>query len=161
MPVFNAQLFENTADGKQKLGPAVLAKEGPFFQVLVSIPQPLAEFYTKNKTPLPAPVAGIALVDTGASKSCVHGPIMKRLQVSPIGVATSHTAAGPVPHSLYPAHFTFPTAKIEIDFAAVVGVDLSGQTIGGQQLIALIGRDVLAMGMFIYNGSTGSYSFAI
>ena len=108
MPVFNAQLFENTADGKQKLGPAVLAKEGPFFEVLVAIPQPLAEFYTKTKTPLLTPIAGIALVDT-----------------------------------------------------AVVGVDLSGQTIGGQQLIALLGRDVLAMGMFIYNGSTGSYSFAI
>ena len=86
---------------------------------------------------------------------------MKDLRVSPIGVATSHTAAGAVPHSLYPAHFIFPEAKLEIDFASVVGVNLSGQMIDGKQIIALIGRDVLSMGMFVYNGSTSSFSLAI
>jgi hypothetical protein len=161
MPVFHTQLFEALSEGKQKVGPAALIKEGPFFEVFVSIPQALAEFYTKENIPLPAPIRGIALLDTGASKSCVHAPVMRALKVSPIGVATSHTAAGSVPHSLFPAHFTFPVAKIEIDFASVVGVDLSGQTIDEQQLIALIGRDVLAMGLFVYNGSIGSYSFAI
>ena len=91
----------------------------------------------------------------------LHGSIMKDLRVSPIGVATSHTAAGAVPHSLYPAHFIFPAAKLEIDFASVVGVNLSGQMIDGKQIIALIGRDVLSMGMFVYNGSTSSFSLAI
>src|SRR5579864_2288354 len=32
----------------------------------------------------------------------------------------------------YPAHFTFPATNIEIDFTAVVGVDLSGQIINDQ-----------------------------
>jgi hypothetical protein len=62
-------------------------------------------------------IAGIGLIDTGATRSCVDALIMKQLGVHPIGIATSGTAAGPVNHSLYPAHFTFPAAKIEIDFA--------------------------------------------
>jgi hypothetical protein len=86
---------------------------------------------------------------------------MKQLGVHPIGIATSGTAAGPVNHSLYPAHFTFPAAKIEIDFASVVGVNLTGQEAGGKPIVALIGRDVLAMGIFVYNGHTGAFTIAI
>ncbi|SRR6266571_1447307 len=161
MPVFTSQLFENQADGSQKINPAVLVREGPFLEVFVSIPQALAQFYEKEHIPIPSPLSGMALIDTGASKSCVHGSMMRELKVSPISTATTHTAAGAVTHSLYPAHFTFPVPKIEIDFTSVVGVDLSGQTIMGKQLIALIGRDVLANGLFVYNGHTGSYSIAI
>jgi hypothetical protein len=94
MPVFTSQLFENTAGGVQKISQAILSREGPFFEVFVSIPQALAEFYTKENIPIPSPISGMALIDTGASRSCVHGPIMRGLKVSPIGVATSHTAAG-------------------------------------------------------------------
>src|SRR5712691_4719712 len=151
MPVFTSHLFETMPDGTQRMNPIGLIKEGPFLEVLVSIPQALAAFYAKENMPLPTPISGMALIDTGASKSCVHGPIMRDLRVSPINTATTHTAAGPVTHSLYPAHFTFPAPKIEIDFASVVGVNLAGQTILGKQLIALIGRDVLGMGMLVYN----------
>lgn len=161
MPIINSQSFVTTADNKQTISPVPLAQDGAFLEILVSIPQALTEFYSKENIPIPAPISGYALIDTGASKSCVHGSIMKELHVSPIGVATSHTAAGAVPHALYPAHFTFPAAKIEIDFASVVGVNLSGQQIATKPIIALIGRDVLAMGIFVYNGSFGTFSFAI
>ncbi len=86
---------------------------------------------------------------------------MNNLGVNPIGVVISATAAGQVPHSLFPAHFTFPVAGIDLDFSAVVGVDLSGQIISGQQLIALIGRDVLSRGIFVYNGPLGAFTFAM
>ena len=86
---------------------------------------------------------------------------MSHLGVNPIGVVTAGTPAGQVLHSLYPAHFMFPATNIEIDFASVVGVDLTGQIINGQQLIALIGRDVLSMGLLVYNGTMGTFSFAM
>ena len=86
---------------------------------------------------------------------------MSNLGVNPIGVVTSSTAAGPASHNLFPAHFTFPAGRIDIDFAAVVGVDLTGHIINDQQLIALIGRDVLSMGIFVYNGPMGAFSFAM
>ncbi len=161
MSVFSSQLFENTPDGKQKIGPSMLAQHGPFLEVLISIPQALAELYTRESKTIPPPKTGVALIDTGATKSCVHDAIMKQLGVNPIGVATSGTAAGQVTHNLYPAHFTFPAANINIDFSAVVGVNLTGQEVMGKPIIALIGRDVLANGIFVYNGHIGAFTIAI
>ncbi len=161
MPVFNSQFFENLPGGGHRITPTVLANFGPVLDVSVSIPPALADLYTRQQIPLPSPITGIALIDTGATRSCVHRPIMSNLGVNPIGVVTSGTAAGPVPHNLFPAHFTFPAARIDIDFAAVVGVDLAGQIINNQQLIALIGRDVLSMGIFVFNGPVGAFSFAM
>ena len=161
MSIQNGLFFENDPSGGQRLSPALLADLGPILQVSVSIPQALAALYTSQQIPLPSPITGLALIDTGATRSCVHAPIMSNLGVNPIGVVISGTPAGQVLHSLYPAHFTFPATNIEIDFASVVGVDLSGQIINGQQLISLIGRDVLSMGILIYNGMTGTFSFAI
>lgn len=161
MPVFNNQLFENTPDGRQKISPNPLAQVGAILDVAISIPQALIELYQKEHKPIPSPITGIGLIDTGASRSCVHAPIMKQLGINPINVVTSGTANGQALHGLFPAHFNFLAAKIEIDFASVVGVNLTGQDINGNQIIALIGRDVLAMGIFVYNGSTGSFSLAI
>jgi hypothetical protein len=161
MPIFNSQSFESDPSGGQRISGAVLAQSGPALDVSVSIPQALAEFYTRKRIPIPSPITGIALIDTGATRSCVHWPVMKALGVNPIGIVTSGTAAGAVPHHLFPAHFQFPAARIDIDFTAVVGVDLTGQMINNQQLIALIGRDVLSVGIFVYNGPMGAFSFAI
>ena len=86
---------------------------------------------------------------------------MGNLGVNLIGVVTIGSAAGQAIHNIFPAHFTFPAAGIDLDFASVVGVDLTGQIINGQPLIALIGRDVLSLGILIYNGSLGTFSFAI
>ncbi|SRR5712692_5393847 len=161
MSIYNGLFSENDPGGGQRLSPAVLAHFGPILQVSVSIPQALAALYTSQQIPLPSPITGTALIDTGASRSCVHSPIMSNLGVNPIGVITSLTAAGPAPQNLYPAHFTFPAIGFNIDFTSVIGSDLTGQIINGQQLIALIGRDVLSLGTFIYNGSMGTFSFAV
>jgi hypothetical protein len=161
MPVLSAQNFEQSPDGQIKLSPVRLAQHGPIIDVLISIPQALAELYTRQQQPLPAPISGIGLIDTGATRSCVHAAIMHQLGVQPIGVAMSGTAAGQVNHSLYPAHFSFPAAKIEIDFASVVGVNLTGQEVEGKPIIALIGCDVLSMGIFVYNGPLGAYTIAV
>ncbi len=161
MATYNGLFTETDPSGGQRLSPTVLAHFGPILQISVSIPQVLAALYTSLQIPLPSPVTGTALIDTGAMKSCVHGPIMSNLGVNPIGIITALTAAGPALQNLYPAHFTFPATNIEIDFSSVVGSDLSGQIINGQQLIALIGRDVLSLGILIYNGSLGTFSFSI
>lgn len=53
-----------------------------------------------------------------------------------------------------------PTAAINVDFSSVSGVNLTGQDVDGKQIVALIGREVLSMGIFIYNGHRGGFSFA-
>ncbi len=161
MPIYNGHFVENLSAGGQRPSPTILATLGPILAVSVSIPQALAAFNTSQQILLPSPITGLALIDTGATRSCVHAPVMSKLGVNPIGVVTSGTPAGQVLHSLYPAHFTFPATNIEIDFTSVVGVDLTGQIINGQQLIALIGRDVLSIGILVYNGTAGIFSFAM
>ena len=116
MPIYNGHFVENDPAGGQRLSPTTLAALGPVLAVSVSIPQALAAFNTRQQIPLPSPITGLALIDTGATKSCVHAPIMSNLGVNPIGVVTSGTPAGQVLHSLCPAHFTFPATNIEIDF---------------------------------------------
>ena len=107
MPVFNSQFFEADPSGGHKLGPSILAHVGPVLAVSVSIPQALADLYTRQQIPLPTPVTGIALIDTGATKSCVHGPIMGQLGVNPIGVITGLTAAGQVRQIFSPRTLRF------------------------------------------------------
>jgi hypothetical protein len=113
---------------------------------------------------LPTPEAGFALIDTGASGTCVHEPILQKLGLNPIGTVMSGTAAGQVPHNLYPARIEFPGEAIDRDFNSVAGVNLSGQTIslstGIHPIIALIGRDVMADWILTYNGVGGFISIS-
>lgn len=90
MPVYNSQAFANIP-GWHQITHAVLASNGPILDVSVSIPQALANLYARHQQPIPSPVTGIAMIDTGATRSCVHGPIMSQLGVNPIGVVTSGT----------------------------------------------------------------------
>jgi len=85
MSVFNSQLFELTQDGKHKISPVVLSEWGPIVDVAISIPNDLAEIYKKQGTPIPAPKAGLALIDTGAKKSAIVEELIVDLGVKPIG----------------------------------------------------------------------------
>lgn len=161
MSVYNNIFLEKDASGGNKINPSILFNFGPLINVSITLPKALETFYSQQSKPLPQPVSGIALIDTGAKKTCVHDSIMKQLGVNTIGQVTSHTANGARQCNLYPAHFTFLGANIEVDFTAVVEVNLTGQIFNGQQVIALIGRDVLANTLFVYNGKMGMYTISM
>jgi predicted aspartyl protease len=106
----------------------------------------------------------MALIDTGATNTCVHEAILQTLGLNPIGSITSGTAAGPVQHNRYPARLEFPGDGIDREFTSVVGVNLTGQFVrlstGVHPIIALIGRDVLADWVFTYNGVAGEVTIS-
>src|SRR6266571_1688950 len=83
MPVFNSQFFENDPAGGRRPSPTTLAHLGPVLAVSVSIPQALAALYTSQQIPLPSPVTGVALIDTGATRSGVHASIMRSFRSKP------------------------------------------------------------------------------
>ena len=68
MPVYNSQAFANVPGGQQ-ITHAVLSVNGPILDISVSIPQALANLYARQQIPLPSPITGIALIDTGATKN--------------------------------------------------------------------------------------------
>ena len=106
----------------------------------------------------------MALIDTGASITCVHEPILQRLQLNPISVSLFGSAHGQVQQSIYPARIVFPIwGGLTIDFSGVAGVDLTGQSVQTtppQDVICLIGRNLLERFVFVYNGPGGFWTIA-
>lgn len=141
-----------------------LREDGPFLNALVHVPTALAQLLDKQNLAVPAPVAGLGLIDTGASSTCIHEPVLTQLGLNPIGTTTSRTAAGIAIQRLYPVRIEFPGEGIDREFNSVAGVDLSGQTVslstGEQQIIALIGRDMMRNWVLIYNGPIGVVTIA-
>jgi len=144
--------------------PQFLQACGPILNVNIHVPSALAQNIAASGGTIPTPEAGLALIDTGASSTCVHEPVLLRLGLNAIGNVMSGTAAGQVQHNRYPARLEFPGEGIDREFASVTGVDLSGQVIslstGIHPIIALIGRDLMADWILIYNGHVGLVSIS-
>lgn len=157
MPVYNGEF--RTEAGQP--GPGGLAKFGPILPVELAIPSSLSRMLAEQGQNIPSPVSGFILIDTGATRSAVDINTILRLSVNAIGITNLMSASGESQHNLYPAKFSFPGLKFEVEFSSLVGVDLSRQSIGGQQIIALMGRDLLSRCLLVYNGTKGSCSVAI
>ncbi len=133
---------------------------GAFLIMDVQVPPVVATALTDAGEPVPPSSSGVALVDTGATFTCVDEPILTGLGLHPVGTVASGTAAGPVQQSLYVARITFPIWAWTMDIQ-VVGVDLSGQillTDPPQRPIALLGRNLLKFCVLIWNGPGGFWT---
>jgi len=157
MPIYDGEFRTQTGQP----GPGGLLQAGPVLPLEIAIPSALSKFLSTQNQQIPAPRSGLALIDTGATRSCVDSQIISSLGVNPIGITTLGTARGRSQHHLYPAKFSFPAIRFEVEFGSVVGVDLSGQGAGNMQIIALIGRDVLSRCILIYHGTKGCFSLAL
>ncbi len=113
--------------------------------------------------PVPEPVKIQAMLDTGASGTCVDPFVLDQLNLTPTGsiqVNTPTTGTQPVAADQYDvslvifsgpdqpplAHFTLPVLKSELLVA--------------QGFHALIGRDVLRGCLLSYVGASGLFSLA-
>jgi hypothetical protein len=146
----------------QPFAPALI-EIGPILQVLVEVPSPVAAKLQSMNSPIPAPAAGMALIDTGATRSAVDDSVIQALGVQPIGVVKVGTAAGFQEQYLYSAKFSFPGTNLPtLEFAQLTGVHLSGHVVPhlNRPLIALIGRDILSRFVMIYHGPTASITLA-
>ena len=80
-----------------------------------------------------------ALVDTGATQSCIDIQIAQSLGLPVVDTVMIAGAAGPYPHPLYAARVAIPTLEI-FHFGAFAGVDLAA---GEQPHRVLLGRTFL------------------
>lgn len=141
--------------------PLGLQREGAVLDVEIAVPSSLAKYLTGKKLAVPQPIRGWALVDSGATTSCVDNQVIKRLGVKPIRQTTVLGADGPSEQNVYPARFIFRQVKMSFEFASAIGANLEEQSIMGRKLVALIGRNVLSRCIFIYNGINATYTLAI
>jgi len=164
MPTFNRFFLQPPPPGQTGgvPNPQAMAVAGPVLEVQIEIPSVLAQSLQATNSPIPPPVVGIALVDTGASITSVDVSIATRLGLNPNGVAMVGTAGGPRQQSTYQARLSFPGTPLPgFEHPKVLGCDLTGQMVMNQQpIIALIGRDFLLHCVFVYSGGAGAWSLS-
>ena len=154
MPIFDHRYLDTKKDPL----PKALQDVGAILPAEVAIPKALSDLLTAKKQSIPPAIQGVALIDTGATKSCVDHSVLSGLGIKPIGLVKIGTAKGATQCQLFPARLSFPSLRLVVDFSSMAGVNLRGQVIQGTPLIALVGRDVLSRCLFIYSGSQGYYT---
>ena len=158
MPIHNRHYIDKQS--KQHFPPA-LAAIGAVLEVQVQVPKVLADLLESQNQSIPQPVTGMALIDTGASRTCADHSSLMSLGINPIGVVLIGTAGGATQCQLFPTRLWFPSLNLGAAFDSLVGVDLRGQTVLGKKLIVLMGRDILARGMLVYSGNGGFFTLAL
>lgn len=158
MPVYNRTYWPGNQVGYHHN----LRLFGPIIPVQIALPQALAQYLISTNSPVPTPVSGMALIDTGASITSVDNTVFQSLNVQPVGVANVGGAHGAAQQSVFPASISFPGTQLTgLAFNQVIGCNIIGQATGlNQPLIALVGRDLLQHFVLIYNGPIGSITFA-
>ena len=119
--------------------------------------------FDPNFKPLPdkvVPVAGItgihALVDTGASESCIDSLLATQLNLPVVDRRIVSGVSGPQEINMHLAQVHIPTLNYTI-YGAFAGVHLAA---GGQPHKALIGRTFLRNFTMTYNGLTGAVTLS-
>ncbi len=165
MPSFHNYLYDSNQHGA---GPyplpsaAVLGNIGAITSVVVSLPPAVEALHVANGGAVPAPETGASLIDTGASLTCVHEPLLQALGLHPTGTMEAGTANGRVQQSLYYARVTFPQLGWASDLI-VAGVDLTGQQVATtppQDIVALLGRNLLQNWTMVWSGAGGHWSIS-
>jgi hypothetical protein len=112
---------------------------------------------------VPQPFKIRALVDTGASNTCVDPAVTAALGLAPTGQVLCNTpSSGATPHQAnqYDVGILIPATQAHPplfrDTLAVMEADL----LTSQGFHALIGRDVLGDCILTYNGSAGLFMLA-
>src|SRR5258708_2052078 len=131
MPVFD--FFQWSKDR----GGDTLAADGPIVPVEVNVPTVLEEWMIKHNLPVPQPIAGYALIDTGASITGIHEPILEQLSILPIDSIPLSTPAGDGRAFVYPTRVSFPALNVSgYALSRVVGSQLEDfGTVDGKNVI--------------------------
>ncbi len=161
MPILSVQLTAQAeaADGSKTALPPALAlqQRGPIVQVSVSVEHNIAQqLLQKGQTP-PGPVTGIALIDSGASSTCIDDDAAQKLNLPAIDVVTVASAShAATQQNVYPIQIEVAGLPITISAPKAIGAPLAAQG-----LLLLIGRDVLQHCTLFYNGPSGNFSLAL
>jgi predicted aspartyl protease len=141
-----------------------LSPKGPLLTVVVRVSDERYRALVANNHPIPAPVTIRALIDTGASITCIDPSVLRSLSLSPTGSATVNTPSTgntPVSADQYDVSITIhgsTNSQIPLVFNTIPVIQAELLLVQGFH--ALIGRDILEHCFFSYNGSAGFFTLA-
>lgn len=149
-------------DAEERLGSAEhIRTSGPTIPIALSVPKALETKLIQEGKAVPTAEQGMALLDTGASISMVDEATLQILKINSIGKASVIGAAAEKESlfNKYPAQFAFPGTNLpNIEFNSVLSNPALKTT---QGIIAIIGRDILKHGIFVYNGIGGHITLSL
>lgn len=159
MPILNTRVttHEKNQDGEPIPSHAGLQLTGPRVHIAISpLEGQLKSSADKGETPT-TPVVGWALIDTGASLTCIDQKTAEKAGLAlvdsgPITSATHDNEVVPI----FAGRLKIEGLPQYLNAHRAYGVNLEPQG-----LVALLGRDMLTNCVFIYNGPDGSFSLSI
>jgi predicted aspartyl protease len=161
VPILNVQLGGEALapDGRTIPVPPQIAltQRGPVVQVTVSVGRAIAQQILQQGGSLPPPVSGLALIDTGATTTCVDDAAAQQLALPVIDVvAVASASHSSTEQNVYPISVEVVGLPIAIDAPRAIGAPLAAQG-----LLVLIGRDLLQHCVLVYNGVSGHFSLSV
>lgn len=125
--------------------------EGPVIDIIICPSQPIIQQLKKEGKQAPA-FKAVALIDTGATSTCISPEVVEKLGLISFDFQTVHTAAGQSEQFLYDIGVGLPISQPNILSVQAPCADLSGQPFQ-----VLLGRDILSMCSLFYNGTDNSF----
>lgn len=135
---------------------AALLGRGPVVPVVLSVAQTIADQLAQQGLPVPAPISGEALIDTGASTTCIDDAKAQELHLPVVDVVNMTSAShASTQQNVYPVLIEVP-GGIRINVPRAIAANLAPQG-----LVALIGRDFLQRCTLFYNGPNGVITLSL
>lgn len=157
MAILNIQLTGQDPNGNQIPPPIAILQRGPLVPVSVSVEQNIAQQLLSQGIALPVPERGFALIDTGATSTCIDDAAAAKLGLPTIDVVTVASAShASTQQNVHPIQIEVTGLPITISAPRAIAAPLAAQG-----LLVLIGRDVLQHCTLFYNGLTGSFTLAV
>ena len=153
MPIYN-RFWTNPSTGQHD--PNLLAPNGPALPIEISIPDSYVDLLQIASIPIPSPLSGSALIDTGARFTAVDINVLQQLGIDPVSTIEVITPSGREIQGIY---------MVRIGFVGTSIPPFQPWWVTGSQLqafghIALIGRDILNQSLMVYDGKHGMWTIA-
>jgi hypothetical protein len=156
MPVFDLPSRERKLDSLDSL-----LRDGPLIPVEISIPEPLQEWCLQQGFPVPPPCFGYALIDTGAAVSAIDEAVLIALDIAPIDSMPLSTPSGNSHHLVYPAKVSIPSVSVQnAAISRFCGLSIGLGYRRRKTDVMLLGRDLLADFLLLYNGPGANVTVA-
>ncbi|HEX4146210.1 MAG TPA: hypothetical protein VHY91_22100 [Pirellulales bacterium] len=133
----------------------------PLVQVAIGVSMPRSNALVAAGRQPPNPQLCLALLDTGASGTCVDPSILTSLALTPTGSTNVVTPSSAVPHQcgMFDVSLIIFMNNQQLHLASLT-IPVMGLPLVHQGFAAIIGRDVLAQGMLVYNGKQGQLTLS-
>jgi len=135
-----------------------LSDDGPVLEILISLTSSRRYALNRFQLPIPAPLAVRALIDTGATYSCIDLSVVSQLNLlSSYEVMVFTPGTGGVPQQMkqYEVDVEVPNVGL---FPRIAAIEAA---LSAQGIQALIGRDILARCLFVFDGPANSFSISV